>query len=95
MFEQRIAHPWWYRLTPELALFSSAPRSLEVTVVTLYSTSRLDRLEGLCISWRGPLSAAVYQGVCRGSDVDTVPESKLAVQELFERYDMLLRNSPM
>ena len=86
---------WWCRLTPKLALFSSAPQSLEVTVVTLYSTSRLDRLEGLCTSWRGPLSGAVYQGVCRESVIDTVLESKVAVQELFERYDMGLRNCSM
>lgn len=77
------------RLTPELALFSSAPRRLDVTVVTAFSTSRLYMLEGMCASWPGPLSAAVYQGVPQGSKhaFFSVQKAKAAVQELFERCE--------
>ena len=75
------------RLSPELALFSGAHRKLESTVVTAFSTSRLYMLEGMCDSWPGPLSAAVYQGVSEGSKnaFSSVQEAKTAVQELFER----------
>ena len=75
------------RLSPELALFSRAPRALDVTVVTAFSTSRLFMLEGMCDSWHGPLSAAVYQGVSEGSKdaLSAVQEAKAAAQELFER----------
>lgn len=75
------------RLSPELALFSGAPRKLDSTVVTAFSTSRLYMLEGMCDSWPGPLSAAVYQGVSEGSKdvLSSVQEAKAAVQELFER----------
>lgn len=77
------------RLTPELALFSRAPRGLDVTVVTAFSTSRLYMLAGMCGSWRGPLSAAVYQGLVAGHRhmaFNRVQKAKAAIQELFDRF---------
>ena len=76
-----------YRLNPELALFSSTARSLNVTLVTAFSSSRLYMLEGMCSTWEGPLSAAVYQGVHAGSKhaFYQVQKAKAAVQEAFER----------
>ena len=76
----------WHRLTLELALFSSAPQSLNVTVVTALSAGRLHMLEGMCTSWQGPLSAAVYQGVHEGSEPAAMEEVKSAVQNLFQMY---------
>ena len=56
-------------------------------MVTAFSTSRLYMLEGLCASWQGPLSAAVYQGVHQGSEdaASKVQQAKANVKELFER----------
>ena len=34
---------------------------MSVTLVTTYDISRLHMLDGLCSSWGGHLSAAVYQ----------------------------------
>lgn len=50
-------------LKPELELSSSKPAAIGVTVLTISTLGRISRLEGLCASWGGPLSAAVYVGL--------------------------------
>ena len=34
---------------------------MDVTLVVTYDVSRLYMLDGLCLSWGGPISASVYQ----------------------------------
>ena len=48
------------RLKVEAVYHSSHPRPAGLTVTSLVSMERLQRLEGLCASWAGPLVAAVY-----------------------------------
>lgn len=75
------------RLKPELARFSLKPRTLNVTVVTAFSTDRLHMLSGMCDSWRGPLSAAVYQGTAAGSKSAffEIQRARAMVREIYER----------
>ena len=47
----------------DTALISPLRSPVDVTLVVTYSVSRLYMLDGLCLSWGGPISAAVYQ-VC-------------------------------
>ena len=49
------------RLRLEHARFSPFKSAVSVTLVTTYDISRLHMLDGLCSSWGGHLSAAVYQ----------------------------------
>ena len=45
----------------DTALVSPLRSPVDVTLVVTYSVSRLYMLDGLCLSWGGPVSAAVYQ----------------------------------
>ncbi len=49
------------RLMLDTALVSPLRSPVDVTLVVTYSVSRLYMLDGLCLSWGGPISAAVYQ----------------------------------
>ena len=49
------------RLRLEHARFSPFASRVSITLVTAYDVSRLHMLDGLCGSWGGHLSAAVYQ----------------------------------
>ena len=54
--------------------------------MTALSAGRLHMLEGMCNSWQGPVSAAVYQVVHEGSEPAAMEEVKAAVKDLFQRY---------
>lgn len=45
----------------DVALLSPYKSSMDVTLVVTYDVSRLYMLDGLCLSWGGPISATVYQ----------------------------------
>lgn len=49
------------RLVLDLSLLSPFKSSMDVTLVVTYDVSRLYMLDGLCLSWGGPISASVYQ----------------------------------
>lgn len=44
-----------------MALLSPYKSSMDVTLVVTYDVSRLYMLDGLCLSWGGPICATVYQ----------------------------------
>ena len=56
-----IKNPARLRLVLDTALVSPLRSPVDVTLVVTYSVSRLYMLDGLCLSWGGPVSAAVYQ----------------------------------
>lgn len=50
------------RLKPEVHFLSQRrPRQDDITIVVTFDVGRLYMLEGLCLAWGGPISAAVYQ----------------------------------
>ena len=51
------------RLGLHKAWRSSRPASVQLTVVTAATLTRLDALRAQCNSWAGPLVAAVYVGL--------------------------------
>ena len=60
--------------------FSPLKSPVSVTLVTTYDISRLHMLDGLCSSWGGHLSAAVYQ-VCIRCQFNKGASRKLLVRE--------------
>lgn len=56
------------RLKPEVHFMSQQrPRQNDITIVVTFDVGRLYMLEGLCLTWGGPVSAAVYQSVVGAS----------------------------
>lgn len=77
------------RLRLELLLLSAAARRSCLTLVVPLSAGRLHLLEGMCTSWGGPLSAAVYVARTPEPPYTGVPPAvnaaKHAMRELFDR----------
>lgn len=76
------------RLTLELALGSKRPRSpTAVTLLVTATAERLDMLPGLCASWGGVLSVAVYAGNLASTDAaqqeQSAAEALAGVREVF------------
>jgi hypothetical protein len=60
------------RLRLELTRLSPLRSPVGVTLIVTYDVSRLHMLDGLCASWGGHLSAAVYTGIYDDEDRDSV-----------------------
>lgn len=76
------------RLTLELALASKRQRSpTAVTLLVTATAERLDMLPGLCASWRGVLSVAVYVAHLAPTDAarpeDSAAQALAGVREVF------------
>ena len=74
------------RLRLEHARFSPFASRVSVTLVTAYDVTRLHMLDGLCGSWGGHLSAAIYQAglrpaflthISHGGNISRVPEKSV------------------
>lgn len=88
---RRPAAPPRRRLKLHRAWWSSKPRKIDLTVATGLTPTRLPQLEAQCLSWRGPLSAAIYLVLHDGNAEQLSPSSQESlqyatnhVQELFD-----------
>lgn len=76
------------RLRPELQLSTTKSMAFGVTAVAPVSVTRISSLEGLCISWGGPLSVAVYVGLLESGPLPATEVPKLEnPDEDDEEYD--------
>jgi hypothetical protein len=72
---------WW----------SSKPADVPVTLVTQLSAGRIDQLRAQCVSWRGPLAAAIYLPLYNTYPGGLTEENTKAVQTVLDRTEVLFR----
>jgi len=74
------AAPLPCRLRLHRAWWSSKPRNVDLTVATGLTPTRLGQLEAQCLTWKGPLSAAVYLVMHDGNPDQLSPLSQESLQ---------------